>query len=109
VNLVFLTNGISDIALLIIAEHSFILWDQDPSDNPAYFTTAMKLYKESTHFPAVLQAVDKAFTEDDDASFKSFDTHARQDARKTLIDKLIQIALDNLMCMTELQSMQASL
>jgi len=98
-----------DIALLLIAEHSYILWDQDPSDNPAYFTTVMKLYKESTHFPAVLQAVDKAFTEDDDASFKPSHTHARQDARKTLIDKLIQIALDNLMCMTELQSMQASL
>ncbi|KIJ35993.1 hypothetical protein M422DRAFT_51291 [Sphaerobolus stellatus SS14] len=83
------------ITLLIIVEHSYFFWDQDRKDNPAHFTTAMILYKESGNYMPVIQAVKQAFEEDGDASFGLWPTPAREAARNTLNHKLLRVVMDN--------------
>ncbi|KIJ25861.1 hypothetical protein M422DRAFT_55770 [Sphaerobolus stellatus SS14] len=82
------------IALLIIAEHSYFFWDQNRDNNPAYFTMAMILYKESGNYMSVIQAVKQAFEEDGDASFGFWAMPTRQAARNTLNHKLLRIVMD---------------
>jgi len=71
------------------------LWAQKKSNNPAYFTTAMNLYKKSTNLDHVINAVNEAFQEDRKVSFGWLRTSAREGARKILTDKLLKIVMDN--------------
>ncbi|KIJ27472.1 hypothetical protein M422DRAFT_271321 [Sphaerobolus stellatus SS14] len=57
--------------------------------------TALKTYKESSTSMQVIQAVSNVFSTDGGASFGIFNTHKCEQARKTLLDCLVQIALDN--------------
>ncbi|KIM82238.1 hypothetical protein PILCRDRAFT_473525 [Piloderma croceum F 1598] len=83
------------IALLIAIEHSYFLWAQKKSNNPAYFTTAMNLYKKSLNPDHVIKAMNEAFHEDQKVSFRWLGTSAREGARKILTNKLLKIAMDN--------------
>jgi len=83
------------IALNIIMEHSFFLWNREQSNNPAYFTTAMNLYKDLAMHTNVVQAVNEAFKEDQRASLKWLRTKAREAAREALTDRLFKIIMDN--------------
>jgi hypothetical protein len=89
-----------NVALLIAMEHSYFLWAQKKSNNPAYFTTAMNLYKKSLSPDHVIQAVNEAFQEDQKVSFGWMGTSAREGARKILINKLLKIAMDNCLRMS---------
>ena len=84
-----------NVALLIATEHSYFLWAQKKSNNPAYFTTAMNLYKKSMNPNHVIKAVNEAFHEDQKVSFGWLGTSARKGARKILTDKLLKIAMDH--------------
>ena len=86
------------VALLVAMEHSHFLWARKKSKNPAYFTTAMNLYKNSTNLDHVIKAVNEAFHEDQKVSFGWLGTSAREGARKILTDKLLKIAMDNRLC-----------
>jgi hypothetical protein len=100
------THDIWQSALIIIAEHSFFLWDRERSNNPGYFTTAMNLYKDSTMFTNVVRAVNEAFKEDRRASFRWLRTKAREAAREVLTDRLLKIAMDNRLRTSDFRSMQ---
>jgi len=89
-----------NVALLIAMEHSYFLWAQKKSNNPAYFTTAMNLYKKSLNPDHVIQAVNEAFHEDQKVSFRWLGTSAREGARKILTNKLLKIAMDNCLRMS---------
>ena len=95
-----------NVALLITTEHSYFLWAQKKSDNPAYFTTAMNLYKKSMNPDHVIKAVNEAFHEDQKVSFGWLWTPAREGARKILTNKLLKIAMDNRLCMSSCWSVQ---
>jgi len=89
-----------NVALLIVTEHSYFLWAQKKSNNLAYFTTAMNLYKKSPNSDHVIKAVNEAFHEDQKVSFGWLWTPARTGARKILTNKLLKIAIDNRLCMS---------
>ena len=76
-------------------EHSFFLWDWERSNNPAYFMTAMNLYKDLAMSANVVQSVNEAFKEDQRASLKWLRTKAREAAREALTDRLFKIIMDN--------------
>ena len=59
--------------------------------------TAMNLYKDSPMSSTVVQAVDDAFRGDERVSFRWFKTKAREAARDALTEKLLKIAMDNLL------------
>jgi len=90
------------IALNIIAEHSYLLWDQTQSGDTNPLMTTMGLYKKSIHHQAVVTAVDKAFREGKGCSFKSLKSHKHSDMHNALELKLIQISLDNRLSKNEL-------
>ena len=94
------------LALVVIVERLYFLWDRERSNNPGYFTTAMNLYKDSTVPSTVIQAVNEAFKQDQRGSFKWFNTNAQQAARETLTDRMFKIAMDNRLCGSDFQSMQ---
>jgi hypothetical protein len=100
------THHIWQSAIIIIAEHSFFLWDRGRSNNPEYFTTAMNLYKDSSMSVNVVQAVNEAFKEDQRASFRWLRTKAREAAREALTDRLLKISMDNRLRTSDFRSMQ---
>jgi hypothetical protein len=100
------THDIWQSALIIIAEHSFFLWDRGRSNNPEYFTTAMNLYKDSTMSINVVRAVNEAFKKDQRASFRWLRTKDREAAREALTDRLFKIVMDNRLRASDFQSMQ---
>lgn len=61
--------------------------------------TAMNLYMDSPMFSTVVQAVDDAFRGDERVSFRWLRTKARQAAQDALTEKLLKIAMDNLLRM----------
>jgi len=89
-----------NVALLVATEHSYFLWAQKKSNNPAYFTTAMDLYKKSMNSDHVIKAVKEAFYEDQKVSFGWLGTPAHKGARMILTNKLLKIAMDNRLCMS---------
>jgi len=93
------------LALVVIVEHSYFLWDREQSNNPGYFTTAMHLYKDSTVSSTVIQAVNEAFKQDQRGSFKWFNINARQAAQEALTDRMFKIAMDNCLCGSDFWSM----
>jgi hypothetical protein len=95
-----------NVALLITTEHSYFLWAQKKSNNPAYFTTAMNLYKKSMNPEQVIKALNEAFHEDQKVSFRWLGTSAREGARKILTNKLLKIAMDHCLCMWSHWSVQ---
>jgi len=76
------------VALAIIAEHSFFLWDQDPFQDCV--AMAVDLYMRS-HHSIVIKCVDETFRENqmDSGDF------TQVQRSKAFGQKLIQIALDN--------------
>jgi len=80
-------------ALTIILEYSFSVWFQNPSDG--CLAAAISQYKTSPNCKAVMQAVDTIF------SYDGFD-HLRDVAvnRDVFRKKLVQIALNNRLCMS---------
>jgi len=95
-----------NVALLVAMEHSYFLWAQQKSNNPAYFTTAMNLYKKSKNLNHVINSVNEAFHEDQKVSFGWLGTSARKGAREILTDKLLKIAMDNRLCTSNHCSVQ---
>jgi hypothetical protein len=89
-----------NVALLVAAEHSYFLWAREQSNNPAYFTTPMNLYKKLVNPDHVIKAVNEAFHEDQKVSFGWLWTPSRRSARKILSNKLLKIAMDNRLCMS---------
>jgi len=77
------------IALAIILEHSFYLWDQAPSNNSQYLISAIDLYISSKEHAAVIQAVEDAFKADE----RALGSLAAPES--TLAGRLVRIALDN--------------
>jgi hypothetical protein len=89
------------LALIVIAEHSYFLWDRERANNPGYFTTAMTLYKDSPSSCTVIRAVKEAFEGDQRGSFGLLRTEARKDARKTLAERMLKITMDNRLCSSD--------
>ena len=85
--------------LAIIAEHSFYLWDQAPSNNDAFLITAIKIYESSTKHKRVVDAVDKMFKEDEGHLFDEA-KHSQDPEKSTFAKHLAQIAFDNRLCMS---------
>jgi len=82
------------VALAIIAEHAFYLWDRAPSDDAGFFISAIDAYESSAKHTAVTQAIDEAFAEDGGRLFE--DAKDSDNPKEfTFAKRLVQIALDN--------------
>jgi len=79
------------VALTIILEHAFYLWDQHPSDGCV--AAAIVQYTTSPNCHAVMQAIDTIFSPNGVDFFKDVDSI--QLSRKAFGDRLVQIAQDN--------------
>ena len=91
----------SSTALAIIAEQSFYLWDRAPSENPAFFISAIGTYESSSKHVTVMQAVDEAFKEDGGHLFE--EVKGNEDPEKSAFaERLLQITLDNRLRMSHL-------
>ncbi|KIJ99482.1 hypothetical protein K443DRAFT_102184, partial [Laccaria amethystina LaAM-08-1] len=76
------------LATAIIAEHSFFLWKQKPSSSPEVFTMSIETFKSSADLPKIWNAIQ--------------DVSPLQAEDKTLRlwqSALVEIALNNLLCM----------
>ena len=82
------------IALAIIAEHSFYLWEREPSSSKAPLVSAINAYKSSTKHIAVTQAVDEIFKDDQGAVGLGYTEES------SFAKRLLQIALDNCLHMS---------
>jgi hypothetical protein len=82
------------VALAIIGEHSFFLWDRDKSSWKTCVAAAVDCYKQSPSCNAVAHAVDVIFPH------KTFETES---GKNTFAQQLVQIALDNRLCMYDSQ------
>jgi len=79
------------VALIIILEHAFHLWDQHPSNGCV--AAAIVQYTTSPNCHAVMQAIDTTFSTSGVDIFKDVDSiHL---SRETFGERLVQIALDN--------------
>ena len=83
-------------ALIIILEHAFHLWDQHPSNGCV--AAAIVQYTTSPNCHAVMQAIDTIFSPNGVDFFKDVDSI--QLSRKAFGDRLVQIAQDNRLCMS---------
>jgi len=82
------------VALAIIAEHSYYLWDRAPSTSIDYLISAVDVYESSAKHTAVTEAVDETFKEDEGRLFK--EAESSEDPKESAFAKrLLQIALDN--------------
>jgi hypothetical protein len=83
--------------LAIVAEHSFYLWDQAPSDNDAYLISAINIYELSAKHTIVIDAVDKVF----EGVGHLFDEAKGSEYpwESAFAERLTQIVLDNRLCM----------
>ena len=88
--------------LAIIAEHSFYLWDQAPSNNDAFLISAIEIYESSTKHKIIMDAVDKVFTEDEGHLFDEA-KHSPVPHKSTFANHLVQIAFDNRLRMSNIQ------
>ena len=79
--------------LAIVAEHSFYLWDQAPSDNDAHLISAINIYESSAKHPIVIDTVDKVFEDEghlfDEAKGSEYPWES------AFAERLTQIVLDN--------------
>ena len=79
--------------LAIVAEHSFYLWDQAPSDNDAYLISAINIYESSAKHTIVIDAIDKVFESEghlfDEAKGSEYPWES------AFAERLTQIVLDN--------------
>ena len=88
--------------LAIIAEHSFYLWDQAPSNDDTFLISAIKIYESSTKHKIVMDAVDKVFKEDERHLFDEAE-HSQDLQESDFAKHLMQIAFDNRLCMSNVQ------
>ena len=82
------------IALAIIAEHAFYLWDRAPSDDAGFFISAIDAYESSAKHTVVTQAIDEVFAEDGGRLFEDA-KDSDNPKESTFGERLVQIALDN--------------
>ena len=75
------------------------MWDQAPSNNDAFLISAIKIYESSTTHKIVMDAVDKVFKEDEGHLFDEA-KHSQYPQKSTFVERLVQIALDNRLCMS---------
>ena len=85
------------IALIIIAEHSFFLWDREPSEGCV--AAAVDLYTKSANCSAVIKGVNDAFKDNSGHIFQHKILGWRK-VTKSFEQILVQIALDNRMSMS---------
>ena len=85
------------IALAIIAEHAFYLWDRAPSDDAGFFMDAIDAYESSAKHTAVTQAIDEAFAEDRGACSRMPKTVTTRE-NPPLRSDLYKLRLDNRLC-----------
>ena len=83
-------------ALTIILEHAFHMWYQHPSDR--CLAAAIAQYTTSPNCHAVMQAVNTTFSLNGVEYFKDVDSI--QLSREALGERLVQIAQDNRLCMS---------
>jgi len=82
------------VALAIIAEHSFYLWDRAPSKEMDPLISAINTYQSSGKHTAVTQAVDDLFIEGGGHLFE--EAQGSSDPRQsTFAKRLATIALAN--------------
>ena len=91
----------SSTALAIIAEHSFYLWDQEPSQQVTSLITAINTYKTSNNHTAITQAVDEIFNANEGPLFDEAKSSMNLED-SAFAEQLIQIALDHRLCMSHL-------
>jgi len=82
------------VALAIIAEHSFYLWERAPSCETTCLISAIDAYKSSTKHTAVTQAVDEIFKDEEGRLFKEAVGLAYANG-SAFAKRLVHIALDN--------------
>jgi len=81
------------VALAIIAEHSFYLWDHAPSNSANHLISAINAYKTSNKHTAVTQAVDDIFKDGESLFMEAKGSNNPQ--KSAFGKRLVQIALDN--------------
>jgi len=82
------------VALAIIAEHSFYLWDHEPSSTPDCLISAINVYQSSAKHTAVTLAVDDIFKQDEGRLFKEAND-GQDPSESNFAKQLVKIALDN--------------
>ena len=70
------------------------MWDRAPSNNAAFFISAIGTYESSGKHATVMQAVDEAFKEDGGHLFEEA-KGSRDPEMSAFAERLAQIALDN--------------
>ena len=85
-------------ALTIIAEYSFFLWDQEPSQGCV--AAAVDLYMRSPNCSTVMKDVNAAFREHSGHIFKR-NIFGQREVKKEFKQELLHIALDNCLCMSK--------
>ncbi|KIM77678.1 hypothetical protein PILCRDRAFT_825116 [Piloderma croceum F 1598] len=85
----------SGVALAIIAEHSFYLWDRKPSRQATCLISAINTYKTSNKHTAVTQAIDEIFNEHEGCLFNEAKSSRNPKEESAFAKRLVQIALDN--------------
>ena len=83
-------------ALTIILEHAFHLWDKHLSDG--CMAAAIVQYTTSSNCHAVMQAIDTTFSPNGVDIFKDVDSI--QLSKEAFGERLVQIAQDNRLCMS---------
>lgn len=83
------------LALVIVAEYSFFLWDQELLNN--LVINAIKHYQQSTHCKAVMEAAGLAFDNNHDQN--SEQNRDQIHIQSSFELSLIQIALTHRLCM----------
>ena len=79
-----------EVALAIIGEYSFLLWDRDKSSRKTCVPAAVDYYKQSPNCNTVVYSVHKVFRQKTDQIGQENNTFALE---------LLQISLDNRLCM----------
>jgi len=82
------------VALAIIAEHSFYLWDRPPSKEMDPLISAINAYQSSGKHTAVTQAVDDLFKEGGGHLFEEAQGSSSPGS-STFAERLEKIAVDN--------------
>jgi len=82
------------VALAIIIEHSFYLWDRAPSNICDRLISAINVYQSSTKHATVTLAVDETFNAVERDLLKEA-KGSRSPEKSTFAETLAQIALDN--------------
>ena len=86
------------IALAIILDYSFYLWDSSPSNSIEFLISAIDVYKSSGNHMTVTEAIDIIFEEQERLLFEK-GQDSRSSSNSTFARQLTEVALKNRLCM----------